>query len=172
MHSIIRPLRTLLLVSALICGNIFAVQGQHGEDEKIYALLRTGWAYSNTGIYDTARIYLKEALLLPGGKEFEGGRILVNLANFYTLDGLYSDALKYYIEGLEIAEKLEKTGKTKAYKLWGEINAVRAMANTSETYFLMGNQERALYYALWAKDKNYASGAGDTYICPQIFYHY
>jgi signal transduction histidine kinase len=169
MHIPVRLLHFLLLVApAPVCVEISAAQGQTAaeRDKAVYDLFHTGLQYSNRGEYDSARICLKQALLLPGGKEYDGGRILVNLANLYAFDGHYADALGYYLEGLEIAGK---TGKTDP-NLSGPRNVIRAMANIAEVYYLMGNLDRALYYAEQAKAKTYAIGESDSYLCPQIFY--
>jgi signal transduction histidine kinase len=139
--------------------------------EKIEILFQLGLFYNGTGYYDTARFYLQQAVDLPGGREQECGRILVNLANTYSFQGQYAQALKYYLEALVEGERVEVSGKSKDERLFARWNVGRAMANISETYYLMGNQNRALYYAELADEKINSTGKlEDRYLRPQILY--
>jgi len=178
MHISIRLRYLFLFVSVLVSASLPAVQKQDTiylfvdslkrilnekkttADEQFNILLRLGIEYNGLEKFDSARIYLNHALNLPGGKEFCGGRIIVNLANSYAFNGEYAEALKYYLEALGIAEKLEEN-----------INTVRSMANAAEMYYLMGNHDRALYYAERAKDRVRSPiPTGETYMLPQIYY--
>jgi len=134
-----------------------------GSEEEIVRLFQIGMIYNKIRETDSARHYMEKALDLPGGKEFQGGRILVNVANSYLNDGNYTEALKYYLEGLRIAEK----SKIKAER----SNIVRSMANLSECYYDMGNHSQALYYAEEALRKYWEiEDFGAGYILPQIYY--
>ena len=189
MYISIRLRYLVLYVFVLICGKIVAVQEPDAINhrvvdsvknamnrekisihEKTGILFHLGITYNSAGKYDSARICFNQALNLPGGKEFEGGRILSNLANSFGFDGQYPEALEYYLEALETGERLEIKGKTATDRTHGQWNVVRAMANAAEIYYLMGNQEQALYYAEKARNKIDATGTGDSYMSPQIYY--
>lgn len=131
--------------------------------ERIGRLFYLGIMHNKYGNTDSARYYFNEALAVPGGKEFEGGRIAVNIANSYVLDGRNSKALKYYQEAVDIAENSQTDE--------GQYNIVRAMANLSECYFDMGNHSWALDRAEYAlKVFNELNGSPTFYILPQIYY--
>jgi len=178
MRISIRLRHLFLFASVLVCTSLLAVQKQDTifsfvdslkhvlnekkmtTDEQFGILLRLGIEYNGLEKFDSARIYLNHALNLPGGKEFCGGRIIVNLANSYAFNGEYSEALKYYLEALGVAEKLEEN-----------VNIIRSMANAAEMYYLMGNHDRALYYAERAKDRVRSPvPTFETYMLPQIYY--
>jgi signal transduction histidine kinase len=118
-----------------------------------------GILYNQISEYDSARFYLNKALNLPGGMEMEGGRLLSNLANSYAFQGKYVEALKYYLEALATGEKLGDKN-----------NIVRAAANAAEAYYLIGNRNRALYYAEQAKRIYDTMEVPPYYIAPQFFY--
>ncbi len=124
---------------------------------------RLGIVYIARGQHDSARIYLNRALSLPGGREYEGGRLITNLANSYGFDGQYVEALKYYMEALYVSEQPATSEKDRGEK---ELNIIRVMANLSEIYYLMDNHEQALYYAGQARDRTKT----ETYITPQYLY--
>ncbi len=133
------------------------------NNEKIGYLFRIGVLYTKNGHTDSARFYLRKALDIPGGKEYEGGRILVNIANAYVFDRKHSEALKYYLEALDVAE----AGKSKRER----SNVVRSMANLSECFYNISNYSQALYYAEQALKKyNEIGDLSINYIRPQIYY--
>lgn len=133
------------------------------NQEKIWRLFHVGLIYNKNGDADSARYYMWKALDIPGGREFQGGRILVNIANSYLIDGDYSEALKYYLKGIEVAENSKKKDE--------RSNIVRSMANLSECYYNMGNYGQALYYAEEALRKyEEIRDIGIGYILPQICY--
>ncbi len=133
------------------------------NQKKIESLFQIGVLYNKNGNTDSARFYLREALKIPGGEKYQGGRIMVNIANSYVLDGKYSEALKYYQEALDIAERSKKIGE--------RSNIIRAMANLSECYYSIGNCSQALYYAEQALEKYPEIGdLSLCYILPQIYY--
>ncbi|MDR1646098.1 MAG: sensor histidine kinase [Tannerellaceae bacterium] len=139
--------------------------------EEVEILFQLGLFYNNIGSYDAARFYLEKAIDLPEGREFECGRILVNLANSYIFQGQYAQALKYYLEALAVGEEVVATGKSEIERRPGQWNVIRAMANISETYYLIGNQSRALYYAQQAdKALEVTGNPEDRYIRPQVLY--
>jgi signal transduction histidine kinase len=159
----------LLLVFLPLCGK--APDGQKpSAEEEINLLFGAALSYNKEGQYDSARFYLNKALDLPGSREREGGRILVNLANTYVFQGQYAEALRYYLEALKIGEKLEMKATTGEDRRMGQWNIVRTMANLSEVYYMIGNQNQALYYAERANAKIDEIGMGYEYISPQIFY--
>lgn len=133
------------------------------RQEKISCLFHIGLIYNKSGDTDSARYYMDKALEITGGREFHGGRILVNIANSYVIDGNYSEALKYYLEGLHVAENSkEKTHRS---------NIVRSMANLSECYYNTGNYGQALHYAQEAlRHYEEIGDKGAGYILPQIYY--
>ncbi len=107
-----------------------------------------GMSYFTMGKYDSARIYLRRSLAMPGGREYQGGRFIANLANTYGFEGRYAEAMKHYMDALEVAENLIATGRDIPE---GETNIIRVGANLSEILYTIGNHERALHYALMAK---------------------
>ncbi|MDR2969376.1 MAG: tetratricopeptide repeat protein [Tannerellaceae bacterium] len=109
-------------------------------------------------------MYLNRTLSLPGGREWQSGRAIVNLANSYGFQGRYADALKLYLEALEVSEELVKRRKN---VIEASINIVRTMANMSEIHYLTGNHLQAMHYAERARDME----AGQpSYITPQYLY--
>lgn len=130
--------------------------------QRMDALLGIGIFYSRLGEYDSAHVYLNHALEMPGGREYSGGRIVVNLANLYMFQGKYAEALKYYLEALRVAEKIGGAS--------GLNNSIRAMSNISETYYMLGNRSQALYYAVQALDRSEAAGPGVNYLVAQLHY--
>jgi signal transduction histidine kinase len=179
----------LILAFMPVCSGAPAAQGQGGAgnsipdslinrlnthvlktDEEIALLFQLGMLYNSAGRYDTARFYLNKALSLPGGKTHESGRILVNLANSYTLQGQYAKALAYYLEAIKTGEEITLAGKTEMDRMLGKWNVIRAMANISEVYYMIGNQDRALYYAEQADGKISEINMDDRYLYPQILY--
>jgi len=133
------------------------------NQEKIWWLFHAGIIYNKNGDADSARYFMWKALDIPGGKEFQGGRILVNVANSYLINGNYTEALKYYLEGIEVAEKSKKNNE--------RSNIIRSMANLSECYYNMGNYGQALFYAEEALRKYEEIGDVSVwYILPQIKY--
>lgn len=128
----------------------------------------TGIDHFIGGRYDSARVYLRRSLSKPGGREFEGGRFVANLANTYAFEGRYAEAMKIYIDAFEVAERLVATGENVTE---GEANKVRVAANLAEILHTIGNHERALHYAGVAKD---LLDSGRTpsvgYIEPQVYY--
>ncbi|MDR1938970.1 MAG: histidine kinase, partial [Tannerellaceae bacterium] len=133
----------------------------------------TGIHYIMMGEYDSARVYLKLALSLPGGKEWEGGRLITNLANSYGFEGQYVEALKHYMEALRVSEQIVAKGNDSALShTMGLVNVFRTMANLAEIHYLTGNRKQAIYYAERGKkmwDEALVSG-GCEYILPQILY--
>ncbi len=130
---------------------------------EIETLFRMGLLYTKNGDTDSARFYLRKALAVPGGKRYQGGRIVVNIANAYAFDGQYSEALKYYLEGLHVAEHSKTKGE--------RSNMVRAMANIGECYYNIGSYSQALYYAEQSLEKYTEIGDLSVgYILPQIYY--
>lgn len=128
-----------------------------------------GIFYNMTGRYDSARVYLKRALSLPGGREREGGRLITNLANSYGFEGRYAEALKYYMEALQVSEQLVASGKKVEY---GQANILRTLSNLSEVHYLTGNKKQALYYAergMKLFEKEFPDGA-PAYMIPQLLY--
>ncbi|MDR2773372.1 MAG: tetratricopeptide repeat protein [Tannerella sp.] len=137
------------------------------QKEKIDVLWNIGLYYNLISQYDSARVYLEKALEIPGGREYEGGRIVSNLANTYGFQGHYAKALKYYLQAMKIGEKT----------MSGHFNIIRAMANAAEIYYLTGNKSQAFEYAERANqeiaklDKIYSpSRRGYSYLIPQIQY--
>lgn len=129
---------------------------------KMDALLGIGIFYSRLGEYDSAHVYLNQALEMPGGREYSGGRIVVNLANLYVFQGKYAEALKYYLEALRVAEKMGGAS--------GLNNSIRAMSNISETYYMLGNRSHAFYYATRALERSKSAEPGVEYIVAQLYY--
>jgi signal transduction histidine kinase len=179
----------LLLTFIPVCCGALAAQGQDVTDnslldsltnrlntqelktnEEISILFQIGLFYNRVGKYDTACFYLKKAIDMPGSRKFESGRLFVNLANSYTFQGQYAQALNYYLEALKIGEELMITGETEGERTLGKMNVIRAMANISEVYYIIGNQNRALYYAEQANEKISEIKMDDRYIHPQILY--
>jgi signal transduction histidine kinase len=131
------------------------------NSKKIGVLFQMGIFYNEKGEYDKARFYLSKALEIPGAREHEGGRVIVNMANSYAFEGKYAEALKYYLEALEASEEHEAMGQN---------NIVRAMANISEVYYMIGNQNQALHYAKRANENIRQLVDSNIYIRPQVFY--
>ena len=127
-----------------------------------------GMAYFTMGKFDSARIYLHRSLEMPGGREYQGGRFIANLANTYAFEGRYSEAMTHYMESLEIAERQVATGGN---VVAGEENIVRVGANLGEILYTIGNHERALHYALMANDLLERGRIRSvSYIHPQALY--
>jgi signal transduction histidine kinase len=130
-----------------------------------------GIVYNISGKYDSARLYLNRALSLPGGKEYSGGRLITNLANSYGFEGQYAEALKYYMEALQVSEHLVATNKDEATALG---NILRTIANLTEIHYLMGNRKQAFYYAERGIDladkESVKLGSAMLYVMPQILY--
>jgi signal transduction histidine kinase len=128
-----------------------------------------GIQYNMAGKYDSARFYLNRALNLPGGREYNGGRLITNLANSYAMEGKRIEALNYYMEALKISEQMIETDKNRVY---GKYNVIRTMANLSEMYYMMGNQKQALYYAERGKEllDKWFNGDNMSYLIPQMLY--
>jgi signal transduction histidine kinase len=146
-------------------------QLEYTTDKQAELLICTGLGifYNMTGRYDSARIYLNRALDLPNGRKSEGGRLITNLANSYGFEGRYVEALKYYMEALQVSEQLAKTKKNRDV---GLANVLRTVANLAEVHYLTGNRKQALYYAERGKamfDEE-LSNAGAAYMLPQILY--
>jgi signal transduction histidine kinase len=134
------------------------------REESIDTRAGIGINYNAIGQYDSARIYISSALAMPGGREWQSGRLIVNLGNSYGFQGRYAEALKVYLEALEVSERLVRERKNVPH---ASINVVRAMANMSEIHYLMGNRKQALHYAGAARDRE----AGRlSYIAPQYLY--
>ncbi len=126
-----------------------------------------GVSYFTLGQYDSARLYLNRALEMPGGREYQGGRFMANLANTYAFEGRYAEAMDIYMDALAVSERLVATGDN---AVEGEANIVRTAANLAEILHTIGNHERALHYALIAKsllDKGHLSVG---YIYPQVMW--
>jgi len=115
----------------------------HGRAEMM-ANGQLGIHYIVSGRYDSARLYLRRALDMPGGRELQGGRLITNLANAYGYEGRYVEAMELYMDALEVSERLVATGRDVA---GGEANTVRTAANLAELFHNIGNRERALHYA-------------------------
>ncbi|MDR2928521.1 MAG: sensor histidine kinase [Cytophagaceae bacterium] len=134
-------------------------------EEQIYGYGQLGISYNITGKFDSARIYLNRALSLTGGREYQGGRLITNLANSYGFEGRYVEALKYYMEALQVCERAATSSYDQTLK---QVNLVRTMANLAEVHYLTGNPKQALHYAIRASEIN--STAGVHYIMPQYLY--
>jgi signal transduction histidine kinase len=133
---------------------------------KLYAEL--GIIYNISGKYDSARLYLNRALSLPESREYEGGRLITNLANSYGFAGRYAEALKHYMEALQVSEQLAAT-KSGILGTYGKINVLRTVANIAEIHYLTGNRKQALYYAERGKELSKLI-LGIEYMIPQILY--
>lgn len=131
--------------------------------EEMIASGMLGVHYNVTGKYDSARIWLNRALSLPGGREFEGGRFIANLANSYGFQGRYAEALKYYMEALQESERPATSERDRALK---EFNIIRVMANLAEIHYFIGNPKQALYCAEQARERTESA----SYITPQYMY--
>jgi signal transduction histidine kinase len=138
--------------------------------ERVSTLFGMGLYYNAISEYDSSRVYLEQALDLPGGREFEGGRIITNLGNSYGFQGRYAEALKYYLQAIDVGMRDRKMR-------FGRINIVRSMGNAAEIYYLLGNQNQALHYANRANtaieelNKEYPPiDRGYLYLSPQIQY--
>jgi len=125
-----------------------------------------GINYFMAGEHDSARLYLNRALEMPGGKEYQGGRFMANLANSYGFQGRYVEALKYYMESLEWSERMAETNTITGNH--ARFNVIRTMANLAEIHYLTGNRKQALHYAEEAKKRGEELGA--IYITPQYLY--
>jgi signal transduction histidine kinase len=137
--------------------------------QEMLATGRVGITLFTRGEYDSARLYLTRAIDMPGGREFQGGRHVTNLANTYGFEGRYAEAMKYYMEALEVAEHVaatEEGGKTQE----GKTNIIRVAANLAEILYAIGNNERALYYASLGKEIMERDFEGIFYIYPQLSY--
>ncbi|MDR1454549.1 MAG: tetratricopeptide repeat protein [Tannerella sp.] len=128
-----------------------------------------GIYYNISGKYDSARLYLSRALSLPGGKKYEGGRMITNLANTYGFEGRYAEALKYYMEALRVSEQLAAAKDDALAK----SNIIRTVANLSEIHYLTGNRRQALFYAergMRLFVRHVRTGDGIDYMIPQMLY--
>lgn len=133
------------------------------DEERVINFFLVGVTYNKRGLTDTARFYFEKALEILGGKEFQGGRVFVNIANSYASEGEQAEALKYYLEALKVAESIK--GRFRY------TNKTRAMANLSECYYMIGNHSQALYYAEEAlENEKRVEGRSAGYILPQIYY--
>lgn len=134
-------------------------------EEEMVASGKLGIQYNAIGKYDSARVYLNQALHMPGGMEYQGGRFITNLANSYAAQGEYAKALKHYMEALKNSEQ---SIAVKSDGSMERLNVVRAMAGAARMHFLMGNNEQAFHYAQQAKaiDEKH----GWNYITPQYLY--
>jgi signal transduction histidine kinase len=141
----------------------------NNEQRKLELSAALGIHYNMAGKYDSARLYLNRALNLPGGREYNGGRLTTNLANSYAMEGKRIEALKYYMEAMKTSEQLIATDKNRIY---GQYNVIRTMANLSEMYYMMGNQKQALYYAERGKEllDKWFDGDSMSYLIPQMLY--
>ena len=124
-----------------------------------------GLKYITIGQYDSARVWLNRALSLPGGREFQGGRFITNLAGSYVSQGEYTEALKIYLEALR--ENRHWVLGENDFNQTG-LNIVRASAGAARMHYLTGNLDEALHYALQAKAIDEIHGW--HYISPQYLY--
>ena len=134
-------------------------------EEEMIASGKLGINYNATGQYDSARVYLNRALLMPGGVEYQGGRFITNLANSYAAQGEYAKALKHYVEALN---RSEQPAVMKSNENEKRLNVVRAMSGVARMYYLMGNNEQAFHYSQQAKAIEEEQGW--SYITPQHLY--
>ncbi|MDR2384122.1 MAG: tetratricopeptide repeat protein [Tannerella sp.] len=131
---------------ALVCcllsgGKTEAAKKINSDDiKKITENFMEGIRLNREGKYDSARTVFNEILKVRGGKEYEGGRIMVNMANSFFYQEKYVEALKYYFEALKYAER-------KKEKVLRKESQARAFGNIAECYYMMGNLSQALYYA-------------------------
>ncbi|MDR3267414.1 MAG: sensor histidine kinase [Tannerella sp.] len=142
MIQLIRYFVYMMFVCCLLSGGKMTAANKTNPDntKKFNEFFEKGVVLNREGKYDSARMVFNEALAIKGGKEYTGGRILVNLANSFFYQENYIEALKYYLEALRYA-KLEKNESSRA------TFEARAMGNISECYYVIGNQSQALYYA-------------------------
>jgi signal transduction histidine kinase len=149
------------------------LESANSKEKELELNVILGIHYNTTGKYDSARIYLNRALNLPGGREYQGGRLITNLANSYGFEGRYAEALKHYMEALRVSEQIT-AAKGKYNPMHGLNNLFRTMANLTEIHYLTGNRKQALYYAESAKemwDKKLSRiGPNIGYILPQVLY--
>ena len=136
------------------------------EQHRMIAYGSLGINYFVIGEFDSARLYLNRALSMPGGREYQGGRFMANLANSYGFQGRYVEALKYYMESLQWSEQMATTN-TETGRHAG-FNIIRTMANLAEIHYLTGNRKQALHYAEEARKKG--DELGVLYITPQYLY--
>jgi signal transduction histidine kinase len=133
--------------------------------EKMIAVGKAGITYVAQGQHDSAQVWLRRALEMPGGKEYQGGRFISNLATAHSAKGEYVEALKLYLEAIE-ENKSWVLGKSE----WSQqgLNVLRATAGASRMYYRMGNLDEALRYALRARAID--GEHGWNYISPQYLY--
>jgi signal transduction histidine kinase len=137
--------------------------------QEMLTLGSLGIRFFTQGMYDSARVYLKRAIEMPGGREREGGRYIANLANTYGFEGRYAEAMKYYMESLAVAEEIVAT-RTGYTRLEGVTNIIRVSANLAEILYTLGNYERALYHAAQGRELMEREFDGGLYIFPQLAY--
>jgi signal transduction histidine kinase len=114
-------------------------------------------------MYDSARVYLGEAMEMKGGKELSGGRILMNFANSFLFEERYAEALKYYYEAMSYA-RLEKDKSLRG------VFEARTAGNIAECYYLIGNQTQALYYGKMSDSILMKTNNPFSYVRPQALY--
>jgi signal transduction histidine kinase len=124
--------------------HILHLLAEEGVDDKALTMQfnsSIGMCHLLLGRYDSARVYLKKAL--PLAKEMNDAynitRITNNIANSYSLEGAYVEALEHYLEGLQQCDQLRSESDSANYS--------RLSANIAETYYMMGNEDQALRYA-------------------------
>jgi signal transduction histidine kinase len=127
-------------------------------DQQAGYFFKKGYDYNKEGKYDSARIVFEEAFKIKGCKEWSGGRLLVNYANSYFYQKNYVEALKYYLEALRVSSQDYHEGQA------------RAMANAGECYYMIGNQQQALYYTDYADSLLYHHMSPHVYLRAQTLY--
>lgn len=111
------------------------------------SLFTQGLYHCSTTRFDSARICFERALHLPGGRDWQGGRVITGIGTAYMAQGYYAEALTYYLKALEVSEKMAAKEKGTVFWAWGKRNSLRVMANVAEIHHIMGNINHALAYA-------------------------
>jgi signal transduction histidine kinase len=155
--------RSIRLGGFLLLAGLFFVSACNRQSDadiiRINGLLLRGISLNDCEQYDSARACFAEALKIRGGREEQGGRVLVNFGNSYYFQERYDEALKYYYEALRVAEKE------------GDKYAIaRAAGNMSECFFMLGNETQALHYSDYSEQLIMQTTDTFIYLRAQVLY--